>query len=41
MVEEMVEDKIIRRRIEDALRKTATGYELLAIAKLLGVKTSK
>lgn len=31
--------KKLRRRIEDALRKTATESELLTIAELLGVKT--
>lgn len=31
--------KTIRRRIEDALRKTATSDDLIAIAELLGVKT--
>lgn len=29
----------IRRRVEDALRKTASEAEILAIAVLLGVKT--
>ena len=29
----------IRRRVEDALRKTADGDDLIAIAGLLGVKT--
>ncbi len=31
--------KKLRRRIEDALRKTATENDLVAIAEMLGVKT--
>jgi hypothetical protein len=30
--------KKVRRRIEDALRKTATREQLMAIAQMLGVK---
>ncbi|MFH1392989.1 MAG: hypothetical protein ABIG73_01210 [Patescibacteria group bacterium] len=32
-------NRLLRRRIEDALRKTATEEQLLTIAGLLGVKT--
>ena len=31
--------KTVRRRVEDALRKTATANDLLAVASLLNVKT--
>jgi len=30
--------KKVRRRIEDALRKTATAEQLMAIARMLGVR---
>jgi hypothetical protein len=38
-IHEETDFKVLRRRIEDALRKTATKEEIVAIAGLLGVKT--
>ena len=38
-IDQMEKIKIIRRRIEDALRKTATMVQILEIARILRVKT--
>ncbi len=40
LVPEPIDLTKVRRRVEDALRKTATGEDLVAIAGLLGVKTA-